>query len=75
MQASPARSAPLTRKEQVLGILRQGGYILQQNGGMLRLFDCGGREIPAWLNAMAASIDPKRMRTDRFAGETRWRMK
>lgn len=51
----------LTRKDQVLSVLRAGGEVrheLQEGRGphaLPRLFDAAGIEVPAWLTAIKAA--------------------
>lgn len=51
----------LTRKDQVLAVLRAGGHVRyeQQDGrgphALPRLFDAAGTEMPAWLTAIKAA--------------------
>ncbi|MEW5833612.1 MAG: hypothetical protein AB1832_00990 [Pseudomonadota bacterium] len=46
----------LTRTEQVLQVLRDGGHIeVAGERGLLRLVDHRGTEVPAWQNAMKSA--------------------
>ncbi|GGK08820.1 hypothetical protein [Luteimonas terricola] len=50
-------SGPLTRTEQVLKVLKAGGFVRakRDESGILRLLDADGREVPAWQNAIKAA--------------------
>lgn len=51
----------LTRKDQVLALLRAGGQVrYEQRDGrgphaLPRLYDAAGNEVPAWLTAIKAA--------------------
>lgn len=50
-------SAPLTRKAQVLEVLRAGGCVRSAGrGGVLRLQDKDGCSVPAWQNAISSGL-------------------
>ncbi len=45
----------LTRTDQVVAVLNTGGKVaLSDNGGLMRLFDHAGTEVPAWQQAIKA---------------------
>lgn len=47
--------ATLTKTEQVLAALKNGGQIGRHSGGMYVLRDRNGQEVPAWQNAIKAA--------------------
>ncbi len=56
MAAAPARRDPLTRKTQVIAVVRDGGRIVAgARPGIRRLPDSLGEEVPAWQTALTAA--------------------
>jgi len=56
MAAAPARRDPLTRKTQVIAVVRDGGRIVAgARPGIRRLLDSLGEEVPAWQTALTAA--------------------
>lgn len=49
-------TAKLTRKAQVLEVLRAGGRTERPDGRLFRLFDAAGREVEAWQTAIASAL-------------------
>lgn len=55
MSTSP-RQPPLTKKAQVLQVLKVGGRIVAgHRPGLLQLLDAEGRPVPAWQTALKAA--------------------
>lgn len=56
MADAPARRDPLTRKTQVIAVVRDGGRIVAgSRPGIRRLLDSLGEEVPAWQTALSAA--------------------
>lgn len=52
----PVRHEPLTKKSQVLLVLRAGGHIAAgHRPGLLQLLDADDSPIPAWQTALRAA--------------------
>lgn len=49
------KTAPLTKTEQVLAVLKDGGCIRNRRGGVFVLRDRKNNEVPAWQNAIKAA--------------------
>ncbi|WP_262098368.1 hypothetical protein [Stenotrophomonas maltophilia] len=53
----PVRQEPLTKKSQVLLVLRAGGRIVVgHRPGLLQLLDAEGSSVPAWQTALKAAM-------------------
>lgn len=67
----------LTRKDQVLAVLRAGGHVNVGRDRIAHLFTVNGEPVPAWQQAITVNLSRETctVRKCPLPGVTQWRLK